>query len=878
MIAAARIFMIAERSWPLIVAALAPLAAFLLLSLAGIWREVPFAAHWAALIVLIAAMGFATWFAANALAAKLGDRRLRLRPQHKIWATGIEAKDRLERDGAVRYDAVKALGDAPFGAGDGQAENPLWRAHQRAMRREAQNAKLKAPRAIVRKIDPHGARFAVLGFLLFAFVAAGEERLSLLAEGFSPADPAFRRGGVANLWIEPPAYTGKAPIYLLQSNEPLAGDRAQATAPAGSRVVMQPRTDRRLKLDFRSPSATISGAPDDENAAGRRILTLAESGLIRLRGGGMAGRWPISVAPDRPPLIRFIEPPARSDEGLLTFKAMIEDDYGLATARLRLRLDPDQERPLDAPAFDAAAANAIRIVDIPVAGARGERRFDVDLQADPWAGLSVEIAFEGFDAAGQGAATQTVKAVLPERFFSNPLARAVLEQRQTLAVSPSQWRRVDFAFNGVTLAPQRFYDDPSEYLLLRTAQKRVAVTAGGDYSETVDAFWPLALQLEERVLGDARARLEAAKEALRRALEEGANDQDLERLTEALREAMQQYLQALAQSAAEGAPQPTNGPTQSLSMEDLNEMLDSVRDLGKSGAKSAAQQALSDLENLLNNLRLSGANGSGQQGQNGQNGPPGGPAGEAADLIGRQRDLANENFRRGQDPGAQGGDLAEAESDLAGDLASLLDRLRSENSQNDDGGAQSAGPSGNPSGSPSTTGEPSSQNQRQRGPGDGGGPSSGQGAAGSEPTGEAAREDAERALGDALSDMRLAESALDTDNFEAAGSAMERAIRNLRAGAEALAESESQQRRANGQAGGGESGQQSGQVRNAPPGTGRDPLGRPIGRTTGSGVEVPGESEGDRARAVLEELRRRLSTGGRDEAEIEYLERLLERF
>ncbi|MCA9515462.1 MAG: DUF4175 family protein, partial [Myxococcales bacterium] len=38
---------------------------------------------------------------------------------------------------------------------------------------------------------------------------------------------------------------------------------------------------------------------------------------------------------------------------------------------------------------------------------------------------------------------------------------------------------------------------------------------------------------------------------------------------------------------------------------DLDQMLDSINNLAQSGARSAARQALSDLENLLNNLRMS---------------------------------------------------------------------------------------------------------------------------------------------------------------------------------------------------------------------------------------------------------------------------------
>ena len=60
-----------------------------------------------------------------------------------------------------------------------------------------------------------------------------------------------------------------------------------------------------------------------------------------------------------------------------------------------------------------------------------------------------------------------------------------------------------------------------------------------------------------------------------------------------------------------------------------------------------------------------------------------------------------------------------------------------------------------------------------------------------------------------------------------------------------------------------------------------DPLGRPRrteGPDLGTSVRVPDEIDTQRAREILEELRRRLSDPTRPRLELDYLERLLERF
>jgi hypothetical protein len=61
----------------------------------------------------------------------------------------------------------------------------------------------------------------------------------------------------------------------------------------------------------------------------------------------------------------------------------------------------------------------------------------------------------------------------------------------------------------------------------------------------------------------------------------------------------------------------------------------------------------------------------------------------------------------------------------------------------------------------------------------------------------------------------------------------------------------------------------------------RDPLGRPLptqGLDDGDSVKVPDESDVQRARQILEELRRRLGERGRPPPELDYIERLIERF
>ncbi|MEM8772074.1 MAG: DUF4175 family protein [Pseudomonadota bacterium] len=788
-----RLVMYWERLLPAMLPIMGVAAALTIFSLIDLWRLTPAWLH-IAVLGLAGALCFVSFWRDIRMAA---------------WPSRRAAQARMEADGAAPHAPLQALDDYPLD--DEKSESPLWRAHLAQSAERAKAARLGAMRDTVTARDPYGVRFIVAGLVAISVIAGAESWRDRLAGLLSPGAGA---AGVivADVWIEPPDYTGKPPIYLLRAGDQTSGLRDQVNAPLGARIIVQANGRGRRTLSFETETGKTRASFEEDRTAARAEIALQESGLLRFRFGGQNAAWPIGVSPDNPPLAAFQTEPEEDENGLITFSYIVEDDYGIADARLEMRLDPDQARPLDAPALEADALEERRSIALESApGRTGVRAASLDLQADPWAGLQVLARVVVADGAGQTGATSEAPLRLPTRQFFNPLARSVVEQRQTLAVAPAQWRRAGRSFDAVTFAPETFFDRSTDYLLLRAAFWRIMRQDGETFDDAVEKFWPLALQLEDDALELARQRLEAAEEALREAIERGADDEEIAQLTEELRQAMNDYLEALAQSGQTQQNAGGGGDSQQVEQSELDEMLDAIRDLAQSGAGAAARQMLSELQNILNNLRLSqGGSGSGGQGR----GAPSesGPSGAAGDLIGRQRELADEAFERGREEGAgaNADDLAEAESELGGDLDELIEELQS-------GGGEA------------------------------------------DPNGEAAN-----ALGQARNAMRQAEQALQNGDFDGAAGAMERAIAQMREGAEGLAREEMRQANQDGE---GQTG--GGRV---------DPLGRPVGEISGDGVEVPEKSDAARTRAVIDELRRRLGEPGREDDEIQYLERLLERF
>jgi hypothetical protein len=115
--------------------------------------------------------------------------------------------------------------------------------------------------------------------------------------------------------------------------------------------------------------------------------------------------------------------------------------------------------------------------------------------------------------------------------------------------------------------------------------------------------------------------------------------------------------------------------------------------------------------------------------------------------------------------------------------------------------------------------------------------------------------------------MRDAKEAIGEGNLDSATQAQSLALDRLRKGAQSMAE----QMMENGEA-------QAGQ---GPGNNGRDPLGRPDRSNRpdlGLSVKVPDEIDIQRAREVLDELRRRLGDPSRPGIELDYLERLIKPF
>ncbi len=102
------------------------------------------------------------------------------------------------------------------------------------------------------------------------------------------------------------------------------------------------------------------------------------------------------------------------------------------------------------------------------------------------------------DDAGNEGFSETVYGTLPQRAFSKPIPRALVEQRQILALDANAAPRVARALEALTTAPDRFGMEPPVYLGLRTAYFRL-VRARDDAAlrDVIAYLWDIAVRMED---------------------------------------------------------------------------------------------------------------------------------------------------------------------------------------------------------------------------------------------------------------------------------------------------------------------------------------------------------------------------------------------
>ncbi|WP_028348197.1 TIGR02302 family protein [Bradyrhizobium murdochi] len=840
-----------ERTWPGLVRFLSVIGLFLVASWAGLWLALPFLAR-------AVCLGL---FALAALAALFPLARFR-------WPSREQALSRLDRGTGVRHRPATALTDT-LSTKDPIAQ-ALWREQRERTLASIKRirAGLPSPRLAIH--DPWALRALIMVMLAAAYVAAGDERRLRIAAAFDWNGVLTPANVRVDAWVTPPLYTGKPPVILSAANRDAASPDGGAPlpVPAGSTLLVRSSGGN---IDVVVGGGVTEVAPSEQAPKGtnERHFKINGDGTAHVRAPSGQPLWRFAAMPDRAPTISLAKDPERQARGSLQTSYKLEDDYGVTEARAQFAVrapdagkEGNKEGNKEDKSKEAEKAEPRPLFEppqfalvLPNARTRnGVGQTVKDLSEDPYAGADVTLTLTAKDEAGNEGKSEPFNMRLPERLFTKPLARALIEQRRILALDANQNSQVYTALDALMIAPELFTPEAGHYLGLFSVKHQLEeARTDAALREVVASMWALAVTIEDGNITDVEKALRAAQDALKQALERGATDEEIKKLTDNLRAALDNFLRQLAEQFRNNPQQqarPLDPNTKVLSQQDLKNMLDRLERMSRSGDKDAAKQLLEQLQQMLENLQMA------QPGQGGDNEMEQ-ALNELGDMIRKQQQLRDKTYKQGQDSrrdrmrGKQGDKQGDQSmGDLQQDQQGLRDRLKK---LQEELAKRGMGP-----------GQRGQQGQRGDQQGQQG--QQGQGQGGEQGDGEDGLDQADSAMGDATG--RLGEG-----NAEGAVDSQGRALDALRKGAQSLAEAMQQ---GDGDQPGDGPGNPRGRQQGAANST--DPLGRPMRHnefTDDYTVKIPGEIDVQRVRRILEELRRRLGDPARPQIELDYIERLL---
>ncbi|MGL5448714.1 MAG: TIGR02302 family protein, partial [Rhabdaerophilum sp.] len=752
----------------------------------------------------------------------------------------------------------------------------LWEAHRARAREKLDALEAKAGDARLRWRDGFALRLiAPLALVAAAFIA-GDERQARFVAAFdftTPQPPPIPPR--LDAWIDPPSYTGRPPIFLTGVVTLQPGEAVRA--PVGSTLMIR-STAGGQKAGEKPPVITLShgaglqeqkadAAPPAQPAKPGPAVELIRrqvtgNDLVRIhRDGKEIATIPIAVIPDLPPNVELSDAkaeaaaPERQSPGGIRLNFTLEDDYGIAKGEVLMERAATKSGRPQRTLYPAPRG------ELPLRVGPGE--IAIPTEEHPWAGEEVSIRLKIEDDIGQSAISEAKVVRLPQKPFTQPLARALIEQRRNLVFAPDAKQDVVLAFDALLFEPERFTPNVGEFLMLDSLRQGIRSARDDDALKAmVDRIWEVALYLENGDMTEAERRLREAEARLREALEREAPQNEIRRLTEDLRRAMEEFLREFAErslrerdQSAQDRQQSPN-PERYLTQRDLQDMLKKIEEMARSGNMAEARRMLEELRQLMEQLRTA---------RRQQTDPRMQELGRQIEELDRlqreQRDLRDRTFREGQQrqqgqqrpgqrqqqqgqqgqrqPGQRGqqqpgqdGQPGDAEQQLRDMQQALRDRLNQMR-----------------------------ERLRQRGMQEG------------EGFGEA-----DQGMGDAEGQLGQGQPGQATEG-------QQRALDGLGRAAEGMAQQLQQQMGENPGEGEGEGPGEPGPGQRGRADNRTDPLGRPNANQRrdledSSRVQVPDRdalqgSISERAERVLRELRKRLGEFERPREELEYLERLL---
>ncbi|MGE4064085.1 MAG: TIGR02302 family protein [Rhodospirillaceae bacterium] len=609
-----------ERLWSRLWISAALVGTFIAAVLTDLLPTLPLAVHIGVLLAAAGAIAFVT------------TRRL----HGFAWPTRSEARVRLETLSPVTHRPLTTMEDS-LSAGANPVQQLLWRLHQRRAKKDLDRLRAAPPAPGIAARDHFAARAVVVLALFVGLISAWGHVGDRLLRGFLPILGDDAGNASVKLWITPPSYTNRSPLYieLPAPDGTIVPDTLEI--PAGSKaLVMVTNATRDASLALDDAKFPLDRLADQSQ---RGEMELTETSRLEVRSGTrtIAG-WDVNWLADKAPTVAFTSEPAQGARWRFRIDYSAKDDYGVQSLKAVIKRVPSGEK---APSIDVPIA-------LPPFSPKDIQQSSLnDLTALPWAGTKVSVQLMVTDVAGLAGASDIVEAILPERIFTHPVARELARVRKGLFVDPSE--AVPVALEAVTkiLAdPGSFGGDPLVHLALSTSKFRFVEESPAEAAKsTPELLWNSAVRIEDGNVAVAEQRLRTAEEALRRAIERGASQEEIDKLVSELQQAVEEYQEALNENGTQKSSFSAKEDNAQRSA-DIAQLAEQLRQLSQMGSSDDAKKAFAELQAELDELRNNAA---GNQQQNSQQAQAAEKMlQQMREIAKKQSELLDKNFKQAQ--------------------------------------------------------------------------------------------------------------------------------------------------------------------------------------------------------------------------------------
>ncbi|MCE9508501.1 MAG: DUF4175 domain-containing protein [Alphaproteobacteria bacterium] len=513
--------------------------------------------------------------------------------------TRHDVERHMEEVSTLEHRPLETLHDKPIEGLSGESLG-LWQKHLQKAARYIDRLRIYAPRPDVARRDRLALRHAAMILLAVGLVVAQNDSIPRLRQALRPDVGSLISGKAVafDLWITPPEYTHEAAVFLATTGQGVVARDQEVRVPEGSILKL------RLAGYRFAPKFQYAGQayPLAETAPRNFTLELPlqHSGELRLFSlFSRLGQWPVTATPDAAPDISIT-----GIDATPRFAAKISydahDDYGIAKMSGIVSSAPDKPGS-ETYRFDIPPSDKTSHVE--------------DLTAHPWAGLPVTIRLEAEDSAGHKTLSAPAAFTLPERLFTNPTAKRLIEQRKKLLQEKDILTRRAVARNiaGIADQPLAYKNDGLVFLSLDIAVKRLLYGTGDDAASSVPALlWDVALKLEDGGLSLAQQELRNALQKMSEALnDKNLSKAQLQEIVDDVQKKMQQYVRSLAAELQQRLQQgkkisvlPPDLAQKFLKNTDLRKMLEQMRLLAQMNSREDLQKMADDLKDAIDNIDM----------------------------------------------------------------------------------------------------------------------------------------------------------------------------------------------------------------------------------------------------------------------------------